>query len=155
MGLSLSVLLYFLYWSSIGLLVKETDATLDAEIKSLASQYNERGIQRLVLVIGAKVRRNKDQDMLYLLQSSSGKNIVGNLTQWPNISKKSVLREVKIAIQINGKTRDVISIKIDLTQKEVENIILKNSKIKKYVDNKKIIKTIFVKNKILNYIIAN
>lgn len=89
MGLSLSVLLYFLYWSSIGLLVKETDATLDAEIKSLASQYNERGIQRLVLVIGAKVRRNKDQDMLYLLQSSSGKNIVGNLTQWPNISKQN------------------------------------------------------------------
>ena len=78
-----------------------------------------------------------------------------NHNQWPSISKKSVLEEVKIAIQINGKTRDVISIKIDLTQKEVENIILKNSKIKKYVDNKKIIKTIFVKNKILNYIIAN
>ena len=29
--------------------------------------------------------------------------------------KKSVLREVKIAIQLNGKTRDVISIKTDLT----------------------------------------
>ena len=62
-----------------------------------------------------------------------------NHNQWPNISKKRI-REVKIAIQINGKTRDVISIKIDLTQKEVENIILKNSKIKKYVIIKKLLK---------------
>ena len=81
MGASLSILIYFLYWSSIALLVKETDATLDAEIKSLASQYNERGIQRLVRVIGAKVRLSKDEDMLYLLQSSAGKNIVGNLNK--------------------------------------------------------------------------
>ena len=66
-----------------------------------------------------------------------------------------MLEEVKIAIQINGKTRDVIAIKKDLAQQEIENIILKNSKIKKYVDNKKIIKTIFVKNKILNYILSN
>ena len=74
-----------MYWSSIALLVKETDATLDAEIKS-ASQYNERGVQRLARVIGAKVRLSKDEDMLYLLQSSLGKPIVGNLTKWPNNS---------------------------------------------------------------------
>ena len=66
-----------------------------------------------------------------------------------------MLEEIKIAIQINGKTRDVIAIKKDLAQQEIENIILKNLKIKKYVDNKKIIKTIFVKNKILNYILSN
>ena len=30
---------------------------------------------------------------------------------------------------------------------------LKNSKAKKYIENKKISKTIFVKNKIINYII--
>ena len=86
MGASFSVLIYFLYWSSIALLVKETDATLDAEIKSLASQYNERGVQRLARVIGAKVRLSKDEDMLYLLQSSAGKPIVGNLNNWPNNS---------------------------------------------------------------------
>ena len=75
--------------------------------------------------------------------------------QWPKVIKKNILEEVKIAIQVNGKTRDVIAIKKNLAQKEIENIIIKNSKIKKYVDNKKIIKTIFVKNKILNYIIPN
>ena len=66
-----------------------------------------------------------------------------------------MIEEVKIAIQINGKTRDIISSKKDLLEKDVEKIFLKNSKAKKYVDNKKIIKTIFVKNRILNYIVSN
>ena len=29
---------------------------------------------------------SKDEDMLYLLQSSAGKPIVGNLNKWPNNS---------------------------------------------------------------------
>ena len=69
--------------------------------------------------------------------------------------KKNIIEEVKVAVQVNGKTRDVIAIRKDLIQKEVEEIIQKNSKAKKYVDNKKIKKIIFVKNKILNYIISD
>ena len=103
MGASLSILIYFLYWSSIALLVKETDATLDAEIKSLASQYNERGIQRLVRVIGAKVRLSKDEDMLYLLQSSAGKNIVGNLNKWPSNGVENN-EKFEFSLVINNKS---------------------------------------------------
>ena len=73
--------------------------------------------------------------------------------KWPEIDKKDILREIKLAVQINGKTRDIISIDKDLNEEEVNVFILKNSRAKKYVDSKKIIKTIFVKNKIINYII--
>ncbi len=75
--------------------------------------------------------------------------------KWPSVDIDNIIEKVKIAVQINGKTRDVISVKKDLSQKEVESSILKESKAKKYVSNKKIIKTIFVKNRILNYIISN
>tara|TARA_B100000575_G_scaffold289595_1_gene291662 strand:+ start:4284 stop:6800 length:2517 start_codon:yes stop_codon:yes gene_type:complete len=75
--------------------------------------------------------------------------------EWPIIDTNNVIEEVKIAVQINGKTRDVILVKKNLVQKDLEKIILKDSKAKKYVNNKKILKTIFVKNKILNYIIPN
>ena len=78
-----------------------------------------------------------------------------SIDDWPKIDKKNILEEVKVAVQVNGKTRDVIAIRKDLMQKEVEEIIKKNSNVKKYVDNKKIKKIIFVKNKILNYIIAD
>ena len=44
---------------------------------------------------------------------------------WPEIDKKNMIEEVKIAIQINGKTRDIISTKKDLLEKDVEKYFLK------------------------------
>ena len=40
-GISLSLLTLFFYWSTIGLLVRETDVTLKSEITGLAEQYIE------------------------------------------------------------------------------------------------------------------
>ena len=48
---------------------------------------------------------------------------------------------------------DVLDIKKDLSEKELLEIVTKSAKIKKYTENKKILRTIFVKNKIVNYII--
>ncbi len=78
-----------------------------------------------------------------------------SVNDWPKIDERNLIEKINIAVQINGKTRDVISIKKDLVQKDVENIFLKESKANKYVNNKKIVKTIFVKNKILNYIVSD
>ncbi len=75
-----------------------------------------------------------------------------DIDKWPNITK-NLLDEIKFAIQINGKTRDIITIKKDAKEKEVDQIIKKNEKIQKYFVDQKISKTIFVKNKIINYII--
>ena len=71
--------------------------------------------------------------------------------KWPDVNKNLQL-EIKFAIQINGKTRDIITIKKDTLENEINDIIKDNFKIKKYFENQKVIKTIFVKNKIINYI---
>ena len=76
-----------------------------------------------------------------------------NKKDWPKIDEKKLVLDIKIAVQINGKTRDILSIKKDLNQNEIYQNILKNSNARKYIENKKIKKTIFVKNKIVNYII--
>ena len=68
---------------------------------------------------------------------------------------KNILNEIKVAVQVNGKTRDILTVKKDLIEEEIEKIILKDSKAKKYIETKKITKRIFVKNKIINYIIPN
>ena len=41
------------------------------------------------------------------------------------------------------------------TENEINKIILEQSKAKKFIQDKKITKTIFVKNKIINYIISD
>ena len=77
-----------------------------------------------------------------------------NFDEWPKI-KADTLETIKFAVQVNGKTRDIISIKKDLVQDEIHEIVVKNSKAKKFIENKKITKTIFVKGKIINYILIN
>ena len=56
---------------------------------------------------------------------------------------------------MNGKTRDVLTVKKNVNEKEIYQLIEKNSKAKKYIIDKKITKTIFIKNKIINYIVLN
>ncbi len=73
---------------------------------------------------------------------------------WPEI-KKDTLENVKVAVQINGKTRDIIQIDKDLLEEEVKQFVLENSKANKHLDKRKISKIIFVKNRIINYIISN
>ena len=77
-----------------------------------------------------------------------------NPHNWPVINEKNLVGNIKFAVQVNGKTRDILTVKKDLTEKEIKEIILIESKAKKYVENKRISKTIFVKNKIINYILG-
>ena len=72
--------------------------------------------------------------------------------QWPDI-KENLIENIKIAVQVNGKTRDILVVKKHATQELVEKDVYSKSKAKKFIKDKKILKTIFVKNKIINYII--
>ena len=77
-----------------------------------------------------------------------------NINSWPKINIQITSDEkIKIAVQINGKTKEIIEVKKDLS----ENNVIKESKLHKKVNNnllnKKIIKTIFVKNRIINYLV--
>ena len=72
--------------------------------------------------------------------------------QWPTIENINV-QDVKIAVQINGKTRDILMVKKDLSEKDMDKAVKKSPKVKKYTEKGKIIKIIYVKNKIINYII--
>ena len=53
----------------------------------------------------------------------------------------------------NGKTREIIEIEKNLDEISAINESKKNKKVNNNLMNKKIIKTIFVKNRIINYLI--
>ena len=75
--------------------------------------------------------------------------------KWPIVDETliTVDEKIKMPVQINGKTREILDIKKDLSEEEFLVVVLKSPKIKKYLENKKVLRTIFVKNKIVNYII--
>ena len=72
--------------------------------------------------------------------------------KWPEI-KGNLVEEVKFAVQVNGKTRDILTVKQNTPKEVIDKIVKEDSKAKKFIENKKIIKTIFVKDRIINYII--
>ena len=73
---------------------------------------------------------------------------------WPKL-ERNITQEINLAIQINGKTKDVIQVKKDSTEELVNERVFKESKTRKHLEKKNIYKTIFVKNRIINYIINN
>jgi len=77
-----------------------------------------------------------------------------NINKWPLINNKLILDEkIKIAIQINGKTREIIEVKKNLDEKNAIIESKKNKKVSDSLAEKEVIKTIFIKNKIINYLI--
>ena len=79
---------------------------------------------------------------------------VKNIENWPNIQKLNS-HNIKIAVQINGKTRDVLDVKKDITEKDLRNIIKKDSKASKFIVENNIVRVIYIQNKIINYITKN
>ena len=84
-SISAALLTLFFYWSTIGLLVRESDATLKAEITGLAEQYGEHGLQRLVQVIVNRVATDRSGAMLYLFATRDNQPLAGNLLEWPRV----------------------------------------------------------------------
>ena len=62
-------------------------------------------------------------------------------------------KTVNIVIQINGKTREVSSMKRDLDEETLFETIKESNKLKKYFDGKTIKKRIFIQNKLINLIV--
>jgi len=72
---------------------------------------------------------------------------------WPKTKKIIVLETFKMPIQINGKTRSLIDVNKDDDKNLILERVMKDNKIIKYIENKEVVKTIFVKDKIVNLVV--
>ena len=86
------------------------------------------------------------------LSKLEGKDFYDDI-QWPK-GNKSMLekQEVTLVVQINGKKRGIFTAKKDLSENSALIEAKKIDNIKKNLKGKKIVKNIFVKNKIINFI---
>ena len=73
---------------------------------------------------------------------------------WPEYDELKIIEEkITIAVQFNGKTRGNISIKTDANEDLVKTIVQKNEYLNKYLTSKEIVKTIYIKGRIVNFVI--
>ena len=73
---------------------------------------------------------------------------------WPKLNKEFLKNNTHtIVIQINGKKRDILTINKNLDKEELLDMIIKKPNCSKYLQNKEMKRTIYIKNKLINIIV--
>ena len=73
---------------------------------------------------------------------------------YPRFEEKYVKESSKAyPVAINGKTRTELTIALDATQQQVEEMVLSNEVVKKWMEGKSPKKVIYVKNKMVNVVV--
>lgn len=74
--------------------------------------------------------------------------------QWPTYDEnKLVLEETEIVVQVNGKTRDKTTVKMDLSEDELKEKALSLGNVVRHTSGKQIVKVIVVPNKLVNIVV--
>tara|TARA_B110000046_G_scaffold116341_1_gene123399 strand:- start:547 stop:1110 length:564 start_codon:yes stop_codon:yes gene_type:complete len=74
--------------------------------------------------------------------------------EWPIVDHKKILnKSMNIVVQINGKKRALINLDNEISENELILKIKKEPLINKFIKNKELKKTIYIKNKLINIII--
>ena len=88
---SASVLLLFgyIYWATAGYMDRQTDLTIQAEIRGLAERYRELGLAGLTLALSERVAADPHGASIYLLTDRDYTPLVGNIKRWPDAREGS------------------------------------------------------------------
>ena len=75
--------------------------------------------------------------------------------KWPEYDPKLIKEETFIlVVQVNGKVRDQIEVPVGISEGEAKELALKSEKIQKWLKEKEIKRVIFVKDKLVNFVVG-
>ncbi len=76
------------------------------------------------------------------------------LGPWPEWDDDiATKKQIEIPVQINGKIRARITVDVDTPDNELEDLITENSTLRQWLEGKRIIKIIIVKNRLINMVV--
>ncbi len=82
-GLSALALIGYLWWASTGLLTRQVDDAIQADVVALAERWREGGLPALRDTIRDRLARNVQPEALYLLADPLLRPVAGNVEAWP------------------------------------------------------------------------
>ncbi|HEV8287007.1 MAG TPA: DUF559 domain-containing protein [Chitinophagaceae bacterium] len=111
---------------------------------------HKRSILEPLLILLAPYAPHIAEELWHLLGHTS--SVVD--ANFPKFEEKYVKESSKTyPVAVNGKTRTELTIALDATQQQVEEIVLANDVVKKWMDGKPPKKVIYVKNKMVNVVV--
>ena len=126
-------------YETYNFLIKKTDEKIDS--KNLKENY-----QKILTIISPIIPHFASECLEDLSLS--------NIQKWPKLEEKFLENDTtNYVIQIDGRKRAMINYSIDASKEELLNEIKKTEIFEKFLKNRKIQKSFFVKNKLINILI--
>jgi leucyl-tRNA synthetase len=111
---------------------------------------HKRDILEPLLILLAPYAPHIAEELWHLLGHNS--SIVDAV--YPTFNEQFVRESSKTyPVAINGKTRTELTIALDATQRQVEEIVLANDVVRKWMEGRPAKKVIYVKNKMVNVVV--
>ena len=84
----------------------------------------------------------------------SGNESQLTFNDWPNYDENQILsNKLKLAVQINGKRRSEIEVHVHMEEKDIILFAKSDSKIIRYLEEKEILKEIYVQGRLVNFVV--
>ena len=90
-----------------------------------------------------------------LWQQFGGSECIQNV-KWPTWDDNLITEQnITVIVQVNGKLRAKMEVSKDINEDEVKKLAISQENVKKFIGNKKPIKTIYIPGRLVNIVIAN
>lgn len=128
--------------------------TAIAALMSLVNQFYDKGVNRAEYETLLKLANPFAPHVTEELWQMLGHDTVLSLESWPVFDEsKTVEASIEIGVQVNGKLKSTVKLPVDCEQQLAIDTALADEKVKNAVAGKNIVKTIVVKNKIINLVV--
>ncbi|MBQ7118605.1 MAG: class I tRNA ligase family protein, partial [Oscillospiraceae bacterium] len=128
--------------------------TAIASMMALINDFSSNGVTRGDMKILLKLLSPFAPHMAEELWESFGEKEFLSVSAWPKFDEsKTKASEVEIAVQVCGKIKARITIPADISDDEAIRLASEEPKVKEALENGKLVKSIVVKNRLVNLIV--
>ena len=128
--------------------------TAIAALMSLVNAFYDKGVNRAEYETLLKLVNPFAPHVTEELWQLLGHDTVLSLENWPAYEEeKTVESSIEIGVQVNGKIKSTVKLPMDCDQETAVAAALADEKVQNAVAGKNIVKTIVVKNKIINLVV--
>ena len=129
--------------------------TAIAALMSLLNEFYDRGEVtrdefRSFLILLNPVAPHMTEE-LWVQQDFGGKLNQQDWVKWDEA--KTLEDTIEIAVQVNGRVRGTVEVSRDAEQEEVKEKLLKVDAIRRHIDNKEVVKEIYIPGRIMNIVV--
>jgi len=111
--------------------------------------YKKEVLEQLLILLAPYAPHVSEE--LWNVLGNSGTILDASFPKWNDKYLKETSKAYPVAI--NGKTRTELTLALDITQQQVEEIVMKDAVVTKWLEGKQPKKIIYVKNKMINVVV--